>query len=190
MEHTHADTTPVDRLIAQRLKSLRGERGWSLDELARRSNVSRATLSRLENAEVSPTTSVLGKLCAAYGLTMSRLMHMVEDDFIPLVRQSEQFVWTDETVGFRRRSVSPPAHGLAAEVLQCELEPGTHISYDGPPRPGLEHHLYLIEGQLAVSVDGRTYDLRPGDCLRYQLFGPSAFATPENCSARYMLVLV
>ncbi|MBV9231737.1 MAG: XRE family transcriptional regulator, partial [Chloroflexi bacterium] len=59
-----------------------------------------------------------------------------------------------------------------------------------PPRPGLEHHLYLVEGQLVVSVAGRTYDLRPGDCLRYQLFGSSAFATPENCSARYILVLV
>jgi transcriptional regulator with XRE-family HTH domain len=180
----------VDRIIAQRLKSLRAERGWSLDELARRSSVSRATLSRLENAEVSPTTSVLGKLCAAYGLTMSRLMHMVEDEFVPLVRQSAQPVWTDQTVGFRRRSVSPPAHGLAAEVLECELEAGTHISYDGPPRQGLEHHLYLIEGQLEVSVDGHTYDLRPGDCLRYQLFGPSAFTTPEHYSARYMLVIV
>ena len=37
-------------------------------------SVSRASLSRLENAEVSPTASVLGRLCAAYGLTMSRLM--------------------------------------------------------------------------------------------------------------------
>src|SRR5215471_15960941 len=124
MENTQSDTTSVDRLIAQRLKSLRAERGWSLDELARRSNVSRATLSRLENAEVSPTASVLGKLCAAYGLTMSRLMHMVEDGFVPFIRRSEQSVWTDHTIGFRRRSVSPPAQTLTAEVLECELEPG------------------------------------------------------------------
>jgi len=190
MENTHSDTTSVDRLIAQRLKSLRAERGWSLDELARRSNVSRATLSRLENAEVSPTASVLGKLCAAYGLTMSRLMHMVEDDFVPLVRRSAQSVWTDPTVGFRRRSVSPPAQGLAAEVLECELEASTCITYDRPPRPGLEHHLFLIEGQLSISIDGQTYDLRPGDCLRYQLFGPSAFTTSEQCSAKYMLFIL
>jgi len=67
----------IDRRIAQRLKTLRAERGWSLDELAGRSEVSRATLSRLENAEVSPTASVLGKLAASYGLTISRLMHLV-----------------------------------------------------------------------------------------------------------------
>jgi len=190
MENIHSDTISIDRLIAQRLKGLRAERGWSLDELARRSNVSRATLSRLENAEVSPTASVLGKLCAAYGLTMSRLMHMVEDDFTPLIRRSTQSVWTDQTIGFRRRSVSPPAQALAAEVLECELASGARITYDRPPGSGLEHHLLLIEGQLEVSVDGQTYDLRPGDCLRYQLFGPSAFATPEQCAARYILFII
>lgn len=190
MEITHSDDTSIDRLIALRLKDLRTERSWSLDELARRSNVSRATLSRLENAEVSATASVLGKLCTAYGLTMSRLMRMVEDDFVPLVRRSTQSVWTDPKNGFRRRSVSPPAQTLAAEALECELEPGTRITYDDPPRQGLEHHLLLVEGQLEVTVDGQTHDLRPGDCLRYQLFGSSAFATPEQYAARYILFIV
>ena len=190
MESTLSDTTSIDRLIAQRLKSLRAERGWSLDELAKRSNVSRATLSRLENAEVSPTTSVLGKLCAAYGLTLSRLMRLVEDDYIPLIHKDQQPIWTDPTIGFQRRSVSPPARTLAAEVLECELEPGVRITYDRPPRSGLEHHLLMIEGQLEISVDGQSYDLRPGDCLRYQLFGSSTFATPEQCGARYVLFIV
>ena len=70
------------------------------------------------------TAHVLGKLCAAYGLTMSRLMRMVEEDFIPLVRHSEQMVWSDASVGFRRRSISPPAQPLAGEALECELVPG------------------------------------------------------------------
>lgn len=190
MENTHLDPLSVDQLIAQRLRSLRVERGWSLDELARRSNVSRATLSRLENAEVSPTTSVLGKLCTAFGLTLSRLMYLVEDDFVPLIRRSTQPIWVDQSVGFRRRSVSPPTHALAAEALECELERGTHITYDRPPRLGLEHHLLLIDGQLEVSVNGQTYSLQAGDCLRYQLFGPSSFTTPEHCAARYLLFLV
>ena len=184
------DDAAIDRRIARRLKGLRAERGWSLDELAGRSRVSRATLSRLENGEVSPTASVLGRLCAAYGLTMSRLMHMVEDDFAPLVRRSAQPVWTDPKTGFRRRSISPPARALAAEALEGALDPGTRITYDAPPRPGLEHHLLLLEGRLAVTVSGQTHDLQPGDCLRYQLFGPSAFATPDHSGARYILFMV
>lgn len=190
MRNISSNHLSIDLLIAQRLKALRAERGWSLDELARRSNVSRATLSRLENAEVSPTASVLGKLCAVYGLTMSRLLHMVEDDYTPLIHRDAQTVWTDPSVGFRRREVSPPAHALAGEALECELEPGARITYERPPRSGLEHHLVLLEGQLTVTVNGQTYELWPGDCLRYQLFGPSAFATPEQCAARYMLFVV
>lgn len=184
------EESTIDRRIAQRLRSLRAERDWSLDELARRTEVSRATLSRLENAEVSPTASVLGKLAAAYGLTISRLMHMVEDDFAPLIRRDAQPLWIDPDLGFRRRSVSPPAQTLRGEVLECELQPGTRITYDHPPRVGLEHHLLLTDGQLEISIEGQTYDLRPGDCLRYQLYGASAFATPRRSGAKYVLVVL
>jgi transcriptional regulator with XRE-family HTH domain len=184
------EQTSIDRRIAQRLKSLRAERGWSLDELAGRSDVSRATLSRLENADVSPTASVLGKLAAAYGLTISRLMHLVEDDFAPLIRRDAQPVWSDSGIGFIRRSISPPAQTLSAEVLECALEPGTRITYEAPPRRGLEHHLVMIEGRLDITVDGQSHALQPGDCLRYQLFGASAFATPANTGAKYILVMV
>lgn len=188
MEQNNADS--IDRLIAQRLRSLRAERGWPLDELARRSGVSRATLSRLENAEVSPTASVLGRVCAAYGLTMSWLMRTVEDDFSPLVPRAAQPLWTDPEDGFRRRSVSPPAAALAGETVECELEPGTRLAYELPPRPGLEHHLLLLDGALEVEVGGRSHVLTPGDCLRYRLSGPSSFSTPPASGARYLLFMV
>jgi len=88
MENPTLTDNETEQRLAARLKQLRVEQGWSLDQLASASQVSRATLSRLENGEVSPTTSVLGKLCAAYGLAMSRLLRMVEDDFPPLLRRA------------------------------------------------------------------------------------------------------
>lgn len=180
--------SPIDRRIAQRLRELRAERGWPLDELARRSGISRATLSRLENGEVSPTASVLGKLCGSYGLTMSRLMRMVEDVFVPLLPRAAQPVWQDPSIGFTRRSVSPPAQALAGEALECQLAAGARIAYDSTPRPGLEHHLVLLDGDLEVTVDGQANRLQPGDCLRYLLNGPSAFATAAG--ARYFLFIL
>jgi hypothetical protein len=54
-----ADPASIDRHLAQRLRALRVERGWSLDGLPRRSGASRAALSRLENVEVGPTAAVL-----------------------------------------------------------------------------------------------------------------------------------
>ena len=185
----HADKT-IDLRIAERLKGLRGERGWSLDELSKRANISRATLSRLENAEVSATANVLGRLCAAYQLPMSRLIRMVEEGFEPLVRRDAQPLWSDPETGFSRLGVSPPAASLAGEVLQCSLPAGVRLDYDAPPRPGLEHHLLLIEGKLEVTVDGTGHSLVAGDCLRYRLTGPSAFSTPKEQGAKYHLFIV
>lgn len=190
MENSTLTENDTEQRLAARLKQLRVERGWSLDQLASASQVSRATLSRLENGEVSPTTAVLGKLCAAYGLAMSRLLRMVEDDFPPLLQRAEQTVWTDPDTGFVRRSVSPPSRALAGEALECELGAGVTIRYAASPRPGMEHHLLLQDGKLNVTVDGRAHALLPGDCLRYQLHGASAFTTPPDSGTRYFLFLV
>lgn len=190
MNEENTDSAEIDRQIARRLKTLRTERGWSLDELALRSGVSRASLSRLEKAGVSATASVLGKLCAAYGLTLSRLMRQIEDDFVPLLRREAQPVWSDPAQGFVRRSVSPPGRSLAGEVLECELAPGTTIAYDAPPRAGLEHHLVMLQGELELTLDGQLHTLGAGDCLRYQLFGSSRFAVTAPFPARYLLFIV
>lgn len=179
----------TDRL-AHRIKSLRAERGLSLDALAAGSGVSRATLSRLEQAQVSPTAEVLGKLCAAYGVSISRLLMSVEDRFSALVPFDDQPEWEDPDTGFTRRLVSPPAASLAGEVVECHLPPETRLNYDDPPRPGLEHHLILLDGALTVTVAGTAHRLTAGDCLRYQLVGASAFATDPDRGARYILVLL
>lgn len=190
MEQDAALALDIDRRIAERLRGLRSARGWPLDELARRSGVSRATLSRLENAEVSATATVLGKLCAAYGLTVSRLMVMAEGAFAPRVPRGDQLVWRDPETGFERRSVSPPAGGLAGEVIECRLPPGVSISYERPPRPGLEHHLVMTDGALHLTIEGHRHELEAGDCLRYQLYGTSRFDTRAGTGARYLLFIV
>lgn len=176
--------------LAERLRQLRQERGWTLDHLAALAGVSRATLSRLENAEVSPTTDVLGRLCVAHGLSLTRLLAPVEADFAPVVRREAQPLWRDDEAGFLRRAVSPPAGPLAAEIIEGTLRPGADLAYAAPPVPGQEHHLVLLEGRLVVTLDGRCHALEPGDCLRYRLAGPSAFAADAEAGARYVLVLV
>jgi transcriptional regulator with XRE-family HTH domain len=190
MSSPSPESSSLDSQIAGRLRALRAERNWSLDELAGRSGVSRATLSRLENAEVSPTAHVLGRLCAAYGLTMSRLMRMVETDFLPLVARDAQWAWRDPTADFERRSVSPPNAALSGEVIECRLGPGSRIDYPEPSRPGLEHHLVLLEGRLALLVGGVEHRIEAGDCLRYILDGPTRFLTPDDSGARYLLFMV
>ena len=180
----------LSQRLAIRLKELRQGRGWSLDELARQSGISRATLSRMEKSDVSPTAETLGRLCAAYGLPMSRLLMMVEDGFDARVPYERQPEWRDPETGFTRRSVSPPAAGLSGEVMEGHLPPGTVISYETPPQPGQEHHLILLDGELSLTVDDTEHRLSGGDCLRYHLSGATRFQTGPTRGARYLLVLI
>ena len=190
MEIVLTPETSIDTRLAERLRLLRGDRGWTLDDLARRSGISRATLSRLENGEVSPTTAVLGRLCTAHGMTLSRLMILVEGDAAPLIQRAAQSVWTDPETGYVRRVVSPPGGDLSGEVIEATLPPACRIDYDTPPRSGLEHHLVMLDGLLSVTLEGSLHRLAPGDCLRYRLFGTSRFETPKDSGARYHLFLV
>ncbi len=179
----------AEHRLAQRLRELRQSRRWSLDDLAERSGVSRASLSRIENGDVSPTASVLGRLAAAHGLTFSRLIAEIESDAPALVRRADQREWVDPATGFRRRSISPPSPDFDCELLRCELPAGAVIDYPLPPRAGLEHHLYLQEGGLELTIQGETHRLSAGDCIRYKLFGASRFHSLGRGPARYVLVL-
>ncbi|MDP2121233.1 MAG: XRE family transcriptional regulator [Hoeflea sp.] len=181
-------STLNDRL-AERLRQIRVARGWSLEVLAEKSSVSRSTLSRIENGEVSPTAETLGSLSSVYQMSISQLLAPVETPFQPLVRRADQTEWHDTENGFSRRIVSPPSGGLSAEVVGCTLAANQRISYAAPSVPGHEHHLVLLSGILAVTIGDETKVLEAGDCLRYQLFGPSRFQTGDQ-PATYLIVLV
>lgn len=181
---------PLELRLAARLAELRTERAWSLDDLAERAGVSRSTLSRLERAEISPTTALLGKLCATYQLTMSQLLAEVEPAPAPLVRADRQAVWRDDDAGISRRSVSPPSAGLRGELVEVTLRPGADIAYDGSPVPGLEHHVWILEGAVEITVEGTAHEARTGDCLRFRLWGSSRWRCPGPAPVRYVLTIV
>lgn len=186
-----AHPAPMESRLAARLAELRTERGWSLDDLARSTEVSRSTLSRLERAEISPTAALLSRLCAAYERPMSRLLAEVESEPPQLVRADAQPVWHDAPSGFTRRSVSPPHPNLRGEVVEATLAPGADIAYDSPPPvPGLEQHIWLLDGQLEITTSGTAHTLTPGDCLRFRLWGPTRFRNTASAPARYALVVV
>ncbi|PRX96716.1 helix-turn-helix domain-containing protein [Allonocardiopsis opalescens] len=180
----------VEARLAARLAELRTEHGWSLDELARRAEVSRSTLSRLERAQISPTAALLNRLCTVYRRTMSQLLAEVESEPPQVVRAGRQTVWRDEGSGFTRRSVSPPHPGLRGELVEAELRAGADISYEGPAVPGLEQHIWVLDGVLEVTAGSTAHTLRAGDCLRFRLWDRSRFRCPGPDPVRYALVVV
>ncbi|MFS2223349.1 XRE family transcriptional regulator [Pantoea sp. B65] len=178
----------TEQRLALRLAELRLGKGWSLEELAEITGISRASLSRIERGETSPTAALLNKLCAAYGLTMSRLLSDVEENAIQHLRPEQQLLWTDAENGFERRSLSPPASAFRAELVEARLRAGARIEYDTPPLPGLEQHIWMLAGVLEITMNEQRWRLAAGDCLRFHLFGRSSFHAPEG-TAHYALVV-
>ncbi len=133
---------------------------------------------------------MLGKLCTAYGWTLSRFMAEAETRPPSLVPAEAQPQWRDPESGYRRRAVSAPARGLRGELVEVRIPAGASVTFDGSPVPGLEHHLWMLEGLLSVEVNGSLYRLRAGDALRYVLAGPTRFQATGKREARYVIAIV
>lgn len=179
----------LDRRLGARIKGLRQTRGLTLDQLAARSGVSRAMISRVERGESSPTAALLDRLCAGLGIVLSALFRN-EAQAGPLARRADQPVWTDPASGYVRRSVSPAGTGSRLEIVEVEMPAGARVLLDAP-RGGfrLDQQLWLLEGELTLSVGGREHRLAAGDCLAMLLDGPIAFHNPGEAPARYAVVL-
>lgn len=188
-EGSSADPNPIDRQIARRLAGLRAERGWTLEALANRTGISRASLSRVERCELSPTATMLSTLCGQYGWTLSRLMAEAENGPPSLVRAKEQVTWKDPETGYVRRVVSPPHPHLKGELVEVSLPAGASVRYDSSPVPGLEHHLWMLDGALDLEIEGTVLRLEKGDCARYVLSGSSRFDCRGRRPARYLVAL-
>src|SRR5258705_11655884 len=104
-----------------------GSRGWSLADLAERSGVSKAAISKIERAEVSPTAVVLVRLASAFDLTLAGLMLRAEGQGERLSRVGEQPIWRDPQTGYIRKQVfSRPDHPV--EIIRVELPPPQRVT--------------------------------------------------------------
>lgn len=62
---------PID--LAERVRALRRARGWTLEQAAKAAGLARSTLSKIENAQMSPTYDALKKLAGGLEITVPQL---------------------------------------------------------------------------------------------------------------------
>jgi transcriptional regulator with XRE-family HTH domain len=115
--------------IARRIRLERDARNWSLADLATRSGVSKATISKIERGEASPTAVVLVRVANAFDLTFAGLLLRAEGEGQRLSRAVDQSVWRDPATGYLRKQVfSRPDNPLEiAQRSRCP-PPLTRIS--------------------------------------------------------------
>ena len=180
----------MERRIAAGLKQRREVLALSVNDLAERSGVSRAMISKIERVEASPTAALLGRLCNALGMTLSSLIASAESTpSLPLARAQQQLAWRDPETGLRRTMVSPVNTSARVEIVRIELPPGAAVTYDPQQVQQYEQHLLVLKGTLSIVVDGQEIALAAGDCL-YRQVGPGhRFANRGRRMCCYLVVI-
>ncbi|MGF6572894.1 transcriptional regulator with XRE-family HTH domain [Paraburkholderia sp. GAS333] len=182
-------TVDLTLAISSRVKAEREARNWSLSELAERSGVSKAMISKIERGEASPTATVLGRLSGAFGLTLSTLLALAEQTGERLARRADQSIWQDPETGYIRRRISPPTGGVL-ELLEIELPAGVRVPY--PPDAFVFQHqqIWVTQGVLNFREGEQEYRLETGDCLQLGAPVECEFFNAGDDVCRYVVGLV
>ena len=176
--------------IAARIKLERDARGWSLSELAQRSGVSKASISKIERGEVSPTAVILVRIAGAFDLTLAGLLLRAEGEGASerVSRAASQPVWRDPATGYLRRQIlGRPDHPV--EVVQVELPAGARVSLPASSYAHIRQAVWLQSGALAIAEGGQQHLLASGDCLAFGAPGAVTFANESEQSCTYLVVL-
>ena len=181
----------LNQRIATRVRELRTARDFSLEALADRSGVSRSMISLIERGETSATAVVLEKLAAALGITLAALFEPPAASAAPLMRRMDQAVWRDPDSSYLRRNVSPSGTLTPIQIVEVDFPAGAHVAYEtGRHEPAAHQQVWVLEGQIDVTVGSEQYGLHEGDCLAFVLDRPTAFRNRTRKPARYAVVIV
>jgi transcriptional regulator with XRE-family HTH domain len=172
--------------IADRLHLEREARGWTLADLATRSGVSRAMISKIERCEASPTATLLVRLAGAFDLTLGGLIARAEGDAERLVRSADQSVWCDPASGYLRRQLFERTDN-PIELVRVELPGSARVGMPASSYVRIRQVVWVIEGELVIEEAGARHELAAGDCLG---FGPPADTTFVNESVKTCTYLV
>ncbi len=179
----------LNQRIASRVRGLRAARGLSLDALAGKSGVSRSMISLIERGETSPTAVVLEKLAAGLGVMLASLFDAPAAGG-PVARRADQPQWRDPGSGYVRRNVSPPGVPQPMRIVEVHFPPRARVAFDNAGRDGGVHQqVWVLEGEIEVTLGPDCYRLREGDCLAMQLDRPTTFHNPTRSPARYAVVI-
>ena len=174
--------------IARRIKLEREARGWSQPELAAHSGVAKATISKIERLEMSPTAVLLVRLAAAFDLTLAGLLLRAEGAPDRLVRASDQPVWRDPESGYRRRQVfMRPDNPL--ELVEVELPAGAQVTLPASSYAHIRQVVWVRSGELVIVEGGEKHSLSAGDCLGFGAPCEVTLANEGSDNCTYLVVL-
>lgn len=176
--------------IGKQLKKLRKTKGMTLEELAEKSGVAMATLSRMENDKMPGTLNAHKSICAALGSSLSDLYREIEDedktvDPVPQAARTEHYSHESGLVcellisKITDKKVTPLMLHLGKN---CESAPETS-------KHGSEKFIYVISGSFDAIVGKTVYPLKEGDSLYFDASLPHYLRNKGRSAATAICVI-
>ena len=185
-----ADTDSINIDLGRRVKKLRRDRSWSLEELASASGVSRSMLSEIERERANPTLTVTYRIACAFGLSLQDLIESA--DSTPAIQTIRA---DDRTQIFRSdsrcqiRTLSPLNLEKDVEFYELRLPAGGALRSQ-PHVDGTREFLTVEEGSVELQSGGSTETLGKGDSATYRADVAHAIVNTGKREAVLFLVAI
>ncbi|MFF5296568.1 helix-turn-helix domain-containing protein [Paractinoplanes globisporus] len=187
MPHTHYIGSDVAATLAANLRAARLVRGWTLEELAEHSSVSRNMLQQIETARTNPSVGTLARIAATLAVPIGDLVSP-PPGLVDVVRRGEATV-RRTAGGSEARLLINDGHAPFVELWDFAVAAGDEIRSDGHPT-GARELLLLHSGELTVEVGGTQVGLGPGDGLRMRGDRSHTYANPGLETAHLSITVV
>lgn len=181
------DKGQLNALIGQRLKQIRKSKGFSLDQVAELTGVSKPMLGQIERAGSNPTVSTLWKIAEGLNVPFSSFIEekspniklVAEADISPIIEDEERY---------EVYPIFPTEDGKPFEIYSVKLLPG--CSYQSNPHPiGVEEYLWVTEGELSLDCLGQTYTLKKSEGIRFRADVVHQYRNPTNKMTTLLMVI-
>ncbi len=181
----------INENLGRRVRQLRADRGWSLEELAGASGVSRSMLSEIERERANPTLSVTFRIARAFGLTLQELIESAESGAskIQVIRAADRAQVYRSDKQCEIRTLSPLNLEKDVEFYQVRLRSGGEMRSQ-PHFEGTREFLTVVEGSVSVESGGETESLAKGDSGSYRADLPHAIVNAGKREALLFLVVI
>ena len=142
------------RLVGERLRAARHDRGLSVAALAEAAGIGKGSLSEIENGVRNPTLSTLYALADTLGVPLATLL-------------AERAGARIASPGIEARLLDVSRDdGAIVEVYRLRLDPGAaHRS--AAHGPGVTEHLLVTAGRALVGRVGQQQEIGPGEAAQW-----------------------
>jgi len=154
-------------IIGANIRAWREQMKLTVTELARQTGLSKSTVSKIETGQVSSPISTLIRIAQAMGMPLAEFfVEPRNDPPYVLTRKGEGAIITRDGSG-----IGYSYEALAPEMRHKLVEPFVLTMQPGDPEGVFQHNgqefIYMLSGQVVITIAGEEALLRPGDSLYF-----------------------